>query len=72
MNIQPKPSAQLQKFENTYEIVEMLEYFKRQHYETMEVLRHFGEGHRCKNWYETSISVKDIQDYIYKKEGLVL
>lgn len=72
MNIQPKPSAQLQKFKNTSEIVKMLEHFKSKHYEINKTLRDSGGRHRCRNWEEGALTIKMITDYIYEQEGLKL
>ena len=67
-----KLEATLQKFNNTHQIVKMLEHFKSEHYEVNKALRGAGGGHRCRNWEEGTLTIKRITDYIYEKEGLKL
>lgn len=67
-----KLEATLQKFSNTHQVVKMLEHFKSDHYEINKLLRDSGEGRRCRNWEEVSLTIKMITDYIYEQEGLKL
>lgn len=46
--------------------------FKAKHYEINKALRDAGEGHRCRNWEDDSLTIKMITDYIYEQEGLKL
>ena len=62
----------MNKFPDTYQIVEMLKHFELEHRRMQQALIDSGEGGRVKPWLSGGISVKDLESYVYKKEGLRL
>lgn len=62
----------MRKFENTYQIVEMLKHFQNQHDFTNQALRETGEGGRCKPFDIQPLTIGQIKNYIYEREGLKL
>lgn len=68
----PELDEIMRKFPETYQIVMMLKYFEGEHNFTQQALMDTGEGHRVTPWKISKLSVEDLMDYIYKKEGLKL
>ena len=70
----PRPEVVelMDKFKDTYQIVEMLKHFEDKHKSYNLSLSTSNEGHRCTVWKTEKISVQGIIDYIYDKEGLKL
>lgn len=68
----PEVAELMDKFKDTYQIVEMLKHFEGKHTNINISLSTSNEGHRCTAWKTEKISVQDIVDYIYDKEGLSL
>ena len=60
----------MNKLPDTYQIVEMLKHFELEHRRMQQALIDNGEGSRVKPWRSSVISVKDLESYVYKKEGL--
>lgn len=45
-------------------IVELLDYFKKEHEQTKRALIEFGEGKRCTKWDDVTIPVKNIIEFL--------
>ena len=45
-------------------VVELLDYFKKEHEQTNRALIEFGEGKRCTKWDDVTIPVKNIIEFL--------